>query len=81
MTNVYVVWERSDGYIGATAGGLPPGHRNCDFRELLRDEDWEACRTRIRAERTAAVMNEDLFPIAESAESNRVGVTLNGSPW
>jgi len=83
-STVYVVWMRGDGYVAATAGGIPrstPGDALNTFTELLRSEDWDGCRSRIRAERTAAVMNEDLFPIAPSAEGNRDGVTLSGNPW
>lgn len=77
---VYVVWERSDGYIGASVG-MPrdyPGYLGT-FTEIMNSEDWSACASRLRAERVAVVMNEDLFPIAESAQGNRVGVTPDGS--
>jgi hypothetical protein len=67
----YVVWRRSDGYIDASAGYLPLGDRLMQFEEIFRSEDWPACRSRIRAERTAVVMNEDLWPIPETAEGNR----------
>lgn len=80
MADTFFVWERSDGFVGATAGFMPRGDRNYSFRELLRAKEWAPCAIRIRAERTAAVMNEDLFPIAESAASNRDGVTLDGRP-
>lgn len=77
----YSVWIRGDGYIGSSSGGCPRNYGTNpinQFEELLLTNDWPSARIRIKAERTAAVMNEDLFPISESAASNRIGVNLSG---
>lgn len=77
-SDVYIVWKRGDGLVGASAG-VPYGSGTGAFGEyieLLRTEDWPAARSRIRAERTAIVMNEDIYPIVASAQSNRVGVYI-----
>lgn len=42
----YVVWERSDGFIGATAGRVPANYTGGDgtantFKVLLETNDWE----------------------------------------
>lgn len=78
-TETYSVWVRGDGYIGCTSHGCPRSHgsRPFDqFTEILSTSDWPAAHARIRAERTAVIMNEDLWPLAETAAGNRTGVIL-----
>lgn len=83
----YVVWRRlPDGLVSASAGRLPPRTMwpkadgeaiEVTFELLLVTDDWPTARMRIKAERTAIVMNQDIWPISEAAESNRVGVDLD----
>lgn len=75
--DTYSVWRRGDGYIGVTAyrprsWGADPLNQ---FEELLSTQDWRASHARIVAEHVAAVMNEDIWPIQQSAEGNRAGVS------
>lgn len=78
----FIVWRRSDGFVASSVGNRPvktwdPEKRSwVEAETLLITDSWPAARSRIRAERVAIVMNEDLVPIAESAESNRFGVDI-----
>lgn len=78
--NLYTVWLRGDGYIGYSAY-VPASRKQSErpfdvFEILFQSPDWDTCASRVHTERTAACMNEDLWPFAPSAEGNRVGVYI-----
>jgi hypothetical protein len=73
----FVVWLRNDGLVSASAGWeMPKDFGPWTFQILLTTSDWEGCTMRIRAERTAAVMNHDLSPIRKTAQANLLGVMI-----
>jgi hypothetical protein len=46
----YVVWRRSDGYVGCTRY-VPKGYGTCTFDVLLTTDDWPEARALIASER------------------------------
>lgn len=50
--NVYYVWRRKDGYVGASCSGAgrEKDWNNKDFTLLLVTEDWPEAEARIQAE-------------------------------
>lgn len=78
--SLYCVWRRSDGYVSVSAGHMPPPPDSGQLRftfEKLFVADWPATQSRVRAERVAAIMNADIWPITETAASNHTGVYLS----